>query len=109
MIKAWIAVGVECLVRFSMVLMHRADGVAVGNSAAGADAIEREIHIALPVGSSLSAVEDVLSRRGIEFSFDKSSKTVNAIVRKLRGSTSVVTTSLALHFNLDDGSKLKSF
>jgi hypothetical protein len=107
MIRAGIAVGVGCLALFCMVLMHRTDRVA--NSAADADAIGREIRITLPIGSPLSAVEEVLSKRGIEFGFDESSKAIHAIVRKVKGSGIVVSKSLELQFYFDDASQLKSF
>jgi len=62
----------------------------------------------LPLGSSLVTVDEFLKKRDIEHSFDKSSKTVYATVRKLKGSTALTSESLSLKFHFDDDSKLKS-
>lgn len=78
------------------------------DGAASAEALEYEIRTALPLGSSLSTVEDFLGKRGIEFRFEESSKSVYAIARKLKGSTMLVSESLTLQFHFDDASKLKS-
>jgi len=71
-------------------------------------ALEREIRSTLPLGCSLATVDEFLKRRGVEHSFDKSSRTVYATVRKLKGSTALVSESLTLKFYFDDDSKLKS-
>ena len=71
-------------------------------------ALEQEVRAALPLGSSLVTVDEFLKKRDIEHSFDKSSKTVYATVRKLKGSTALTSESLSLKFHFDDDSKLKS-
>jgi hypothetical protein len=71
-------------------------------------ALEQEIRTALPVGSSLDAVNEFLEKRGIEHSYEQSSETVYAIARKLKGSTILASESLSLKFHFDDSSRLKS-
>ncbi len=71
-------------------------------------ALERDVRAGLPLGSSLAAVEAFLARRGLEFSFDASSRTVQAIARNLKGSDWLVSQSLQLRFHFDDASGLKS-
>jgi hypothetical protein len=73
-----------------------------------AEALEREVRTALPVGSSLATVQDYLTKSGLEFSFESRSRTVFAIARKLQGSTSLTSKSLAFKFHFDDGLSLKS-
>lgn len=73
-----------------------------------ADALEREVRAQLPAGSSLSRVEEFLNQRGIAFSYDASSGTLTGMVRKVKGSTFLVTKSLQLRFQFDDASTLKS-
>ncbi len=53
-------------------------------------------------------VDDFLTKRGIEHSFNASSKTLYATARKLKGSTMLSSKSLTLRFYFDDASKLKS-
>ena len=73
-----------------------------------AETLEREVRSALPAGSLLAAVQNYLTKRGLEFSFEAQSKTVFAIARKLQGSTSLTSKSLAFKFHFDDGLALKS-
>jgi hypothetical protein len=73
-----------------------------------AQTLDQEIRAALPLGSSFVTVDEFLKKRDIEHSFDKSSKTVYATVRKLKGSTALTSESLTLKFQFDDDSKLKS-
>jgi len=73
-----------------------------------ADGLEHEVRSALPAGSSVAAVQEYLTGRGLEFSFDAPSKTVFAMARKLQGSTSLVNKSLAFKFRFDDGFVLTS-
>lgn len=73
-----------------------------------ADALEREVRAQLPAGSSLSRVEEFLNQRGIAFSYDASSGALTGMVRKVKGSTFLVTKSLQLRFQFDDASTLKS-
>jgi hypothetical protein len=108
MITVRVAVAVGCLALLCIMVVHQ-KGRAIGaNSAANAEALEREIRIGLPLGSSLSTVEDFLRKRGIEFSFEGSSKSVYAVARKLKGSTTLTSKCLTLQFYFDDASKLKS-
>ena len=72
------------------------------------EALEREIRNRLPTGSPLAMVEDFLSKRGIEFSFEASSKTVYATARKLKGGTILASKALTLKFHFDDALNLKS-
>jgi hypothetical protein len=73
-----------------------------------AETLEREVREALPAGSSLAAVENYLTKRGLEFSFEERSKMVFAIARKLQGSTNLASKSLAFKFHFDDARTLKS-
>jgi hypothetical protein len=73
-----------------------------------AEALEHEVRSALPIGSSLDAVEMFLQRRGLEFSFEKSSKTVYAIARDTKGSSFIIIESLGFQFHFDDDLKLTS-
>ncbi len=73
-----------------------------------ADALEREVRGALPVGSSLAAVQEFLTKHGLEFSFEARSTTVFAIARGLAGSTIFANKSLTFKFHFDDGLALKS-
>jgi hypothetical protein len=77
-------------------------------SQADADVLEREIRGSLPIGSTVSAVEDSLKTHGLESHFDAPSKTIYAVARKLKGSTLVTRKDLALKFYFDDSSKLKA-
>ncbi len=102
-----LAVGAGCLIVLMAVWGQRRNHATMANSATS-DELEREIRAALPLGSSLSSVEGFLSKRGLEFSFDKSSGSVFAIARKLKGSTALASKSLQLQFRFDDDSRLKS-
>ena len=53
-------------------------------------------------------VQDFLVKRGAEFSFDTSSKSVRAIIRGLKGSTILTSKSLTLRFDFDQDLKLKN-
>lgn len=70
--------------------------------------LEREVRAQLPPGTSLPRVEEFLSQRGIAFSYDGKSCTLTGMIRKVKGSTFLVTKSVQLRFQFDDGSKLKS-
>jgi hypothetical protein len=71
-------------------------------------ALEREIRSALPVGSSLDAVDNFLKKRGIEHSYQESSRTVFATARNLKGSTVIATQALVLKFFFDAALNLTS-
>lgn len=73
-----------------------------------AKALEYEVRRGLPLGSSLSSVEDYLSKRKLEFSFESPSKVVYATVRKIKGSSFFVREDLTFQFHFDDALKLKS-
>jgi len=102
------AVGTGCLVVLIVVFTDQRRDAIMANGAADGAALEREIRAGLPLGSSLSTVEGLLSMRGLEFSFDESPKSVYALARKLKGSTAFASKSLQLEFRFDDASKLKS-
>jgi len=70
--------------------------------------IEREIRSGLPLGSSASRVEAFLGEKGIEHSFESSSNTEYAVVRKIRGSNMLITKSLGLQLHFDNSLKLES-
>lgn len=73
-----------------------------------AEHLERELRAQVPPGSSLAHVEELLSQRGIPFSCDRPSGSLTGMVRKVNGSTFLVTRSLQLRFRFDDASRLKS-
>jgi hypothetical protein len=102
-----LAVGTGCLVVLIAVLDQRRDHAIMANSATS-EGLEREIRAGLPLGSPRPAVEGFLAKRGIEFSFDASSRSVYAVVRKLRGSTASASKCLQLQFRFDDASNLMS-
>jgi hypothetical protein len=110
-----IVVAVICAAAFSWWFLMRRDAQNVNAERTMLDyhqmkpqALEQEIRAALPLGSSLVTVDEFLKKRDIEHSFDQSSRTVYATVRKLKGSTSLTSESLTLKFHFDDDSKLKS-
>src|ERR1035437_6137024 len=109
------AIGIGCLVLLFVIFMNHktrhsvmAKNATIDVRLADAEVLEREIRVGLPLGSSLSSVEGYLSKRGIEFGFEAPSKTVYAIMRKMKGSSSFASKSLALRFHFDDDLKLKS-
>ena len=79
-----------------------------GGKAKTAESIERDVRFSLPVGSTLPAVLRYLGEQGIAYHFDKQSKTVRAVVRRLRGSNVIVRKDLLLKFHFDDSLKLVS-
>jgi len=109
-----VAIGVGCVVALSWALARGSDqtaptnGVTTDGRPMNAETLEREVRSALPMDSSLAVVEDYLTKRGLEFSFEERSKTVFAIARKLQGSTSLVSKSLTFKFHFDDAAALKS-
>ncbi|MGD0577573.1 MAG: hypothetical protein ABSC08_01465 [Bryobacteraceae bacterium] len=96
-----LAIGIGSLVFLYEVFVGQKDRV-------NTEALKREIRVALPLGSPISAVEGFLQKRGIEFSFEASSKTGYAIVRNIKGSSIIVSKSLTLKFHFDDTLNLKS-
>jgi hypothetical protein len=96
-----IAMGLVSLVVLSLVMDR---GIGHGD----AKVLEREIRVGLPLGSSLSTVDEFLGKRGIEHSFAAPSKTIYAIVRKTNGSDLLITEELTFRFHFDDALKLKS-
>ena len=89
-------------------LINMLMGTACTMSRKNGDALEREIRSSLPMGVPLSAVEDFLRKRGIEFSFEPSSKSVHAVARNMKGGTALVSQSLQIQFCFDEELKLKS-
>jgi hypothetical protein len=83
-------------------------GAVLTSRFVNAEHLERELRAELPPGSSLSQVEEFLRERGIPFSYDGSSRSLIGMVRKVKGSTVLVTKSLQLRFRFDDASRLKS-
>ena len=107
MITVRAVAGVGCLALVCVIFLHQKSCTRTPTGAAEAQALEREIRIGLPLGSSLATVEDFLAKHRIEFSFEESSRSVNAIARKLETSPTLVSTSLKLRFYFDNASKLK--
>jgi hypothetical protein len=108
-----LAVGVGCVASLWMYTDRRightmANGAATDIHQMTAEALEREIRDRLPTGSPLATVDGFLNKRGIEFSFEASSKTLYATARKLKGSTILASKSLTLKFHFDDALNLKS-
>ena len=83
-------------------------GALLTNRFVNAEHLERELRAQVPPGSSLAHVEELLSQRGIPFSYDGPSGSLTGIVRKVKGSTFFVTKSLELRFRFDDAARLKS-
>ena len=102
-----LVVGAACLLVFAVLWSHRATDAAMTYEAASEE-LEREIREALPVGSSVTEVQDFLGKRGLEFSFDKPSGSVFAVARRQKSSTPVVSKSLQLQFRFGEDMKLKS-
>jgi hypothetical protein len=73
-----------------------------------AEVLEREVRAALPLGSPLADVEGFLQKRGMEFSFDASSRAIYAAARGLKGSTSITRKDLTLKFHFDNSLILES-
>ena len=104
-----LAIGIGSFVLLRAIFTGQKAGQAtMANGGASAEILEREIRNGLPLGSSLPSVQEFLSKRGIEFSFGESSKTVFAVARDLKGGTTVASKSLNLQFHFDAGSNLKS-
>lgn len=110
-----LALGLGCLVLLTVVLMNRKTGNAIvlngkvtDTSRVTAEALEREIRTGLPIGCPLATVQEFLAKRGIEHSFQSSSRTVYAIVNKLKGGSIFASKSLAFQFHFDDSLKLQS-
>ena len=108
------AVGIGCLVLLSVVLMNRKSGQTIivngamtDTSRVNTEALEREVRTGLPIGSFLATVDDFLTKRGIEHSFSSSSKTVYAVVKKLKGGSILACKSLTFQFHFDDSMKLQ--
>jgi hypothetical protein len=108
-------VGVAFIVLLSVVLMNMKSGHAIivegkvtDTSRVNAEALEREVRTGLPIGSSLATVNDFLAKREIEHSFDAPSKTVYAVVNKLKGGSVLTKKSLTFQLHFDDSLKLKS-
>jgi hypothetical protein len=109
------AVGIGLIALLSVVLMKAksghaimVDGRATDTSRVDAEALEREVRAGLPSGSSLATVNDFLAKHEIEHSFDAPSKTVYAVVNKLKGGTVLTKKSLTFELYFDDSLKLKS-
>lgn len=109
------AIAVGCLALLFVVLMNRKSGNAIvlngkmtDTSRVNAEDLEREIRAGLPIGCPPATVQEFLATRGIEHSFEASSKTVYAIVNKLKGGSIFASKSLAFQFHFDDSLKLQS-
>jgi hypothetical protein len=109
------AVGIGFIVLLSVLLMNMKSGQAIilngkvtDTSRVTAEALEREVRTGLPIGSSLATVDNFLAKREIEHSFNASSKTVYAIVNKLKGGSIFAKKSLSVQLHFDDSLKLKS-
>ena len=105
MLKIAVGVGLGLLLVLAIVDIL---GAVLTSRFVNAERLDRELHAQLPPGSSLSRVEDLLKQRGIPYSYDGSSRTLTGMVRKVKGSTFLVTKSLQLRFQFDEASTLKS-
>jgi hypothetical protein len=110
-----LALAVVCAVSLLWMFSERradrivmADGAMTDIHQMNPETLEHEIRSGLPIGSSLTMVDEYLKKRGIEFSFEAPTKTLYATARKLKGSTMLSSKSLTLKFYFDDASKLKS-
>ena len=109
------AVGIGLIVLLSVVFLNMksghaivVDGKVTDTSRVDAEALEREVRTGLPIGSSLATVNDFLAKREIEHSFDAPSKTVYAVVNKLKGGSILTKKSLTFQLHFDDSLKLTS-
>jgi len=109
------AVGIGLIVLLSLVFVNTksghaiiVNGKAIDTSRVDADTLEREVRAGLLPGSSLVTVNDFLAKREIEHSFYAPSKTVYAIVKKLKGGSVLARKSLTFQFHFDESLKLKS-
>ncbi len=84
------------------------NGAPIDSSRVSAGFVENDIRSGLKIGSSPSEVDQFLSARKIEHSFDQDSKIVYAIVRQLRGTTLIARQNLALKFRFDESLRLTS-
>ena len=82
-------------------------GALLGGGVVDADLMAREIRGDLPLGSSRSRVEEVLRQRGIDFCYEGHSRTLTGLLRKVKGSTILVTRSVQLRFRFDEESTLR--
>lgn len=110
-----LVLAIGCAVPFLWMLSERranpvvsSDGTATDIHKMSPETLEREIRGDLPMGTSLSGVEEYLKKRGIESGFEAQTKTIYATIRKLKGSTMITIESLTLRFYFDDLSKLTS-
>lgn len=70
--------------------------------------LEQQIRSNLPIGSSRSAVENYLTNRGMEFSFNSSENEIDAIARYLKDSNFIVRSDMGIKFHLGETGKLRS-
>jgi hypothetical protein len=70
--------------------------------------LEREVRESLPIGTALSTVENYLSNRGMQFSFDKSTNYIDAAAPYLKGSNLIVRSTMEIQFHFDNAEKLQS-
>ncbi|MFY9752112.1 MAG: hypothetical protein WAJ92_05700 [Candidatus Acidiferrales bacterium] len=109
------AAAIGLIVLLSLVLMNMKSGNTIilndqvtDTSRVNAEDLEREVRTGLPTGSSLRTVDEFLAKREIEHSFDAPSKTVYAVVKRLKGSSILARKSLTFQLHFDDSLKLKS-
>jgi hypothetical protein len=108
-------VGIGLIVLLLLVLMNMKSGNTIilsgqvtDTSRVNAEDLEREVRTGLPTGSSLATVDEFLAKREIKHSFDAPSKTVYAVVNKLKGGSILARKSLTFQLHFDDSLKLKS-
>jgi hypothetical protein len=108
-------IAVGCLALLFVALATRKSGRAIffngkltDTSRVDTEALEHEVRTGLPMGCSLGVVQEFLAKRDIEHSFEPSSKTVYAIVNKLKGGSIFASKSLTFQFRFDDSLKLQS-
>jgi hypothetical protein len=70
--------------------------------------LEQQVRSSLPIGSSRTAVESYLTKRGMEFSSDSSKNEIHAIARYLKDSNFIVRTDMGIEFHFDNTQRLQS-
>jgi len=73
-----------------------------------AEELDKVVRNKVAVGTTLASAEEYLKSEGMQFSYDPSSKSIQARAPYLKGSNFVVVETLGFKFQFDNFSKLKS-
>jgi hypothetical protein len=68
--------------------------------------LNRELRFSIPLGSSVSYVEQVLNQEGLRFRFDQRAQTILAAAPYVKGSSWLIRSDLDFRFHFDSSSKL---